>query len=117
MTGYSNPKAKNLLFFKIIILVTIVVAILVAISIIIGKIAGRNMSTVLSIAAWVSNCAIRFVYEMLLSICLCLFLQISVAGPASDNEAQNWIVTAVLAICILGLIGLLVSLLFCGGPY
>lgn len=87
MTGYSDPKAKNLLFFLVLAAAAVVITILVAISTILVKITGTKKSAVLSFAAWVSNFTIRFLYEMLLQVCLCLFLQMALADPISENEA------------------------------
>ena len=67
-------------------------------------------------AAWVSNFGIRVFYEFFFEIVLCAFIQISLYRDKEGSQWLNWFITAVTFVGTLALIGLLVSMLFRGGP-
>lgn len=108
MCGYKQSSSRNLIIFLVF-----AVAMLLAVTGIFfwqfHKSCHKKNRRTSKYGEWTLNFSLRFVYEIFLELCICVSINLA------THKAS--VVSLLPGLIILAMVGLLVSLLWKGGPY
>ena len=116
--GYEHLFAHNMVIVLAVIVLIIIMWICLAIKDLLGHLTKSKRSFLQRRheKLW-NNFALRFFYEFFLEFCIVVLINLSVADFSEVVPSISYALSILSAICIVGLIIFVSSLLCCNGPY